>query len=367
MRRLKILSLLLILEFAPAFVFADEIPVLLMLRRSEQVESYGSNFVDQVNALVYREITENRVKLWDSQQKEIQITGGTLKEIEKNSGVSFLSQETIFVYEKWENTKKEVVTKTLGFSFVQRNGTDEEVSFGYVDFKDLNEIFMKNKINTNANGIFSSTYTTYLLSKNFAYNIVQFAGKQVKSVGESEEIKKNYVGNLKYNTSLLGYYPPDKYVSYLIDTYSEGTDEKSENSKKLIKAIEEFFINNQEIFFNMGGDRIISHIQRNKIKVTRIEVNEIWRKVNDVLSYEPKSMTIYINDSAMNEMSQRAMGDMEILIDEMDMPAFLKNKKFNMIITKINSQSIKRQDSYLYYKALMATEWDKVIDYVINY
>lgn len=367
MQILKVLFLLLILEIVPVSLFADEIPVLLMLRKSEQVESYGTNFVDQVNAIVYKEIIENRVKLWDSQQKEIQITGSTLKEIEKNSGVSFLNQETIFIYEKWERTKKELITKTVGFSFVQRNSTDEEVSFGFVDFKDLNEVFLKNRINTNANGNYSSTFTTYLLSKNFAYNIVQFGGKPVKSVGESEEIKKAFVGDQKFNQSLLGFYPPDKFVSYLVDTYSEGTDEKSENSRKLVKQIEEYFITNQEVFFNMGGDRIISHIQRNKIKVTRIEVNELWRKVNNELSFEPKSMIIYINDSAMNEMSPRAIADMEIQINDMNMPAFLKSKTYNMIVTRINSQLIRRQDSYLYYKGLMSADWNKIIEYVVNY
>jgi len=367
MNRLKVLILLLLLNATSFQTLADPVPVLLMLRGSEQSDTSGCNFVEQVTALVYKEILENRVKLWDSQLKEIQITGSTLKEIEKNSGVSFMKQETIFIYETWENAKKEIVTKTLGFSFVHRSSTNDEVSFGYVDFKDLNEAFMKSRINTNSNGVYSSTYTTYLLSKNYTYNIVQFAGKQVKSMGESEDIKKSVIGKLKFNESLIGFYPADKFVSYLVDNYTEGTDQKSINTKNFVKALEEYFLNNQEIFFNMGGDRIISHIQRNKIKVTRIEVNEIWRKINGEIQFEPKSMTIYVNDSALNEMSPRAIADMELTVNEMGAVAFLKDKSFNMIITKINSQEIRRQDSYLYYKGLMAAEWNRIIDYVINY
>lgn len=367
MNQLKVLILLILLNTTSIQAIADPVPVLLMLRGSEQSDTSGCNFVEQVTALVYKEILENRVKLWDSQLKEIQITGNTLREIEKNSGVSFLKQETIFIYETWENSKKEILTKTLGFSFVQRSSTNDEVSFGYVDFKDLNEVFLKTRINTNANGVYSSTYTTYLLSKNYTYNIVQFAGKQVKSMGESEDIKKAVVGKLKFNESLLGFYPSDKFVSYLIDNFSEGTDQKSVNTKSFIKAIEEYFVNNQEVFFNMGGDRITSHIQRNKIKVTRIEVNEMWRKINGEIQFEPKSMTIYVNDSALNEMSARAISEMDVTVDELSPAAFLKNKSFNLIITKINSQEIKRQDSYLYFKGLMSAEWNRVIDYVINY
>ncbi len=94
----------------------------------------------------------------------------------------------------------------------------------------------------------------------------------------------------------------------MIDNFTEGTDEKSINSKKLCQnQLKNIFYNNQEIFFNMGGDRITSHIQRNKIKINRIEVNEMWRKINGEIQFEPKSMTIYVNDSAFNEMSPSAI------------------------------------------------------------
>src|SRR5688572_18577178 len=219
MRRILFLSV--ILEFCLVILAsAQDTPVLLMLRRSEQSDTSGCNFVEELTRFVYNEIIANKVSLWDSPSKEIRITGTTLQEIEKNSNTSFIEQENVFMYENWGNNKKEIVTKTLGFSFANRTGATEEVSYGYVDYKDLNELFLKNKINTNANGIYSSTYTTYVLSKNFAFNIVQFAGKPVTSVAESEDIKRTYLKGLKFNESLLGYYPSDKYVSYIIDTYS---------------------------------------------------------------------------------------------------------------------------------------------------
>ncbi len=367
MYRFKIffLFVLICLNYAPSY--SESVPVLLMLRSSEQSDTSGCNFVEQVTALVYKEITENRVKLWDSPEKEIQITGSTLKEIERNSNVSFLNQETIFMYETWENTRKEIISKTLGFSFVHRSSTGDEVTFGYVDYNDLTELFLKNRINTNASGIYSATFTTYVLNKNFVFNIVQFAGKSIKTTSDSEDLKKTFIRNLPFNQSLLGYYPPDKYVSYIIDTYTEGTDEKSMNSKGFVKAIEEYFANNQEVFFNMGGDLIASHLQKNKLKVTRVEVNEIWRKVNGEMSFEPKSMKIFVNDSSLTELNPRTMDDLEVMYQEQSITAFLKTKKFNFIISKINSQVIKRKDAYMYYKGLMTAEWNRVIDYVVNY
>ena len=367
MLKFRLLLLMLLAgKLLPALA-ADNIPVLVMLRKSEQVDSTGCNFVEQLTSLIYREITENRVKLWDSPQKEIQITGNTLKEIEKNTGVLFTGLETVFIYETWENTRKEILSQTLGFSFVHRSSSDEEVAFGYVDARDLTELFLKSKVNTNASGTYSATYTNYLLSKNYVFNIVQFEGKSVKSMSESDDIKRNFIRGLPFNQSLLGYYPPDKFVTYIIDTFSEGTDDKSKNSKALVKAIEDFFYNNQEVFFNMGGDMITSHLQKNKLKVTKVEVNEIWHKINDEVTSEPKSMTIYVNDSALNEWSTKAMADLEITVEEKSIPEFLKSKNFSFIITRINSQVIKRKDSFLYYKGLMAADWNRVIEYVVNY
>lgn len=351
----------------PALSFSQEIPVLLMLKRSEQVDTSGCNFVEQVTALVYKEILSGKVKLWDSQKKDIQITGPTLQSIEKASGVNFTEQESVFIYEMWDNSKREVLTRTIGFSFVQRGNTEEEVNFGYVDYAELNELFMKTKINTNASGLYSSTFTTYLLSKNFAYNIVQFGGKPVRSSGESEDLRKAYVKDMPFNQTLLGFYPPDKYVSYIIDNITEGTDAKSSNSKKMIKKIEEYFQQNQEEFFNLGGDRITSHIQKNKFKVTRVEVNEIWRKIDNSITYDPRSIIIHVNDSALDEISSKELQAMDIMINDAQIYEFLKEKNYNIIITRINSQVIPRKDAYLYFRALQLAEWNKVIQFVVNY
>ena len=365
--RKAILLIILSAELIAARATAGEIPVMLMIKRAEQADSTGCNFVEQITSLLYREITAGKVRLWDSPEKEIPISGSTLQEIEKGAGVKFEDQETIFIYEVWDSNKREIITKTVGISFFHKKETGEEVSFGFVDYADINELFMRTRINTNASGVYSATYTTYMLSKNFNYNFVQFAGKHVSSVTDSENLKKSYVKNLPFNATLLGYYPPDKFVSYLIDIYSDGKDDKSVMSKEMIKSIEDFFINNQEVFFNMGGDRITSHIQKNKTKITRIEATEIWRKLGDKLQYELKTVTIFYNDSALNELNPRNLSEIKVDIDGKDLAAILNEKSFSLIITQINSQVIKRRDSYLYYKGLTTSPWNQVIQYVVNY
>ena len=77
-------------------------------------------------------------------------------EIEKNSEISFIAQETIFMYETWDNNRKEIITQTLGFSFAHRSSTEDEVSFGYVDYNDLKELFLKKLNDFMYNKIFNT-------------------------------------------------------------------------------------------------------------------------------------------------------------------------------------------------------------------
>jgi hypothetical protein len=156
---------------------AETIPVLLRVPRAEQPDTLGANFVEQITALVYEEVIEGRIKLWDSPEKEIQITGSTLTELEKTSQTKFTEQGIIFIYENWQKTKISIVTQTLGFAFLNYDQRAQEVSYGYVDYYDLKETLMRKKINTNADGNYDINYATYLFKKLFNFNIVQFNGK----------------------------------------------------------------------------------------------------------------------------------------------------------------------------------------------
>ncbi len=345
---------------------AEEIPAMLMVRSADQSASHGCNFVEQVAEIVYKSILSKKVKLWDSPEKEIQIMPAALKEIEKNAAISFKDIETIFIYELWSSEKKEVKTKTVGIAFSNRSDDPEKnISFGYVEYSQLNEIFLKNKIGTNANGNYSSTFKTYFLSHNYAFNLVQFAGKPVTSPTASEEILSSYTKGYPFNKSLLGYYPPDKYVAYTIDTFTDDSDTTTMNSRGVLKAFEKHFTENTEEFFNLGGDRVFSHLEKSKIKVNRVEISEMWRIIGGELNFDIQGITVYVNDSIMDEISLRQLQAMDIKYNDSTLEELLKNRDYNYIITRINSQTIKPQDSYLYQKALLSGKWDSVIEQVL--
>ena len=368
MRKLRLIILALIPLSFITVKSTGETPVMMMLRSDEQRPEHGCNFVEKLCEIVYEAVLNKKVKLWDSPEKDLQIHPDALKEIERNSPVSFSSLETIFFYEMWEQKRKEVVTKTLGISFTNRTeDPSRSVSFGYVDYSDLDQIFLKSKIETNANGIYSSTFKSYILNHNYSFNLVQFDGVLVKSPSESAEIIRSFTKELPFNRSILGYYPPDKYVSMIMDTYSESEDSTAYFSKNFDSSIGSFFRENKETFFNLGGDKFFGHIEQEKLEVTRVQLNEIWRIIGGELNFDTQSLVVYVNDEPMEEIPFRDLRELEITIAGHNLSDLIEQRRFNFIITKINAQEIKNHNSYIYQKALLSGNWDNVIDYVLNF
>lgn len=346
---------------------AADIPVLLRLVRSEQADTNGCNFVAEITAIVYKEIVDGKIKLWDSPAKEIQITGITLQELEKNTNTKFVNQDVIFIYELWQNNRKMLTSETLGFNFSNKSSNGEDVAYGFVEYAAVKDLFLRTKIHTNANGDYSATYASYVNNKTYNYNIIQFNGKVIREASESNKIKKEFIGDAAFNLMTFVSGDPDRYIQYIVEPNSELKDPRGLNSNRLVKEIENYLTTNQEVFYNFGGDRILSYFQKNQLKVTRLEFTEIWKKINDTLVTEPKTMTIFVNDSALMPMNSYEINKLDLKIDEMNFGVFIRQKKFNLIISQINSQKIPRKDAFLYYKGLMNSEWKRLTAYVSNF
>ncbi len=362
--RFALKPLFLVLFCLGMFDSIAQTPVLLRVVRSEQSDTLGCNFVEELTRIVYNEILSSRTKLWDSPAKEIQITGSTLQEIEKSSGTRFTDQEIIFIYEYWSASAKTLSSVTQGFSFNTKNKAGEDVSYGYVDYKDVQDAFLSARVNTNANGNFNASILNYINTKEYVYNILQFGGEVVKGVSESQHIKENFIGGNKFNpTYFTSVETPQKMVTYEIDFQNSIDNKKMVASKQFINAIQNYLAENKEVLYNLGGDQIITHLEK-KWNITKVMVKEIWKKTDNVISYAPVSVIIFVNDSALSEIPFRDMIKMEIQIDGKSWIELLKAKNFQMNITQINAQKIARREAYLYLKALQNAEWNKLIEYV---
>ena len=263
-----------------------------------------------------------------------------LLEIEKNAKIKLTEIETIFIYELWTQQRKEVITKTVGISFSNRSeDASKNISFGYVDFKELEQIFQKSKIPTNANGNYNSTFVSYALWHTYAFNIFQFEWNLITSPVASDELKKSFTKGLPFNKSVLGYYPPAKYVSSIIDIYTEEDDSLTYFSNEIPKAFSNYLNENREEFFNIGGDNIFSHLESQEISVSKVEINEIWRIIGEELHYTTQGVIVHINGQPKNEISFEMIKKMDLYIDEYKISDVFESRNFNYKINKFNCRS----------------------------
>lgn len=367
MRPLLYITLLFALAF-PVNAVADEVPVLLRAKKSEQADSMGCNFVEQTTKLVYDLIISGKVKLWDSPQKEIQITGTSLKEIERTTATEFITQDIIVIYEMWEVNKRALNSRTLGFMFLNKDNRNADVSYGYVDYTDMRDYFANARVEANANGTYGRSMLWYLTRKNFNYTVIQFAGKLIESKQEMNETLTAFKGNLQFGDAFINDDDGVKMITYIIDVKSAMDSLKQANSISIIKAFENYLEENTEEFYNLGGDRIPNVTKPNfKVKVTGIEITESWKQMGEQTIYEPVTINISVNDTALAPIRKSELINMDIVVNEKKFILVLLEKQYNYIITQINSQKIARKEAYLYNKALGTYKWNQLIDYVKYY
>lgn len=366
MRKCKIYFLLLFLinSFAIS-VYAEDIPVILRVKREGQPDSLGTNIVEQLTSAVYENILNGTVKLWDSRQKEIQITGTTLRELEKSSHTSFLDQQYIFIYEMWTKEKDELNAKTAGFQFFNKDSRGEDVAYGYVEYADVREMFLTVPVKANADGNYGESLATYIINKKYEYSIVQFGEKVLSSVGESNDLKKNYISQYKFNAGLYEESTPIKFVSFIVDNKLRDDSLHMLYTRVFINTLENYLTENKEEFYNLGGDRVQSYINnKGKVKISKIEITEFRRKMNSITVYDPRSITIFIGDSSLNTVSFTDFIKFDLQVGTKNLSDMIIEKPFTYIITQINDQIIPRKESYLYYKAFKNSPWNRLMEWV---
>lgn len=342
-----------------------QIPVILRVSAAEQHDTLGCNVVRELTRLSYEAILSGKAKLWSSPALEIQITAASLLEIEKASGTSFLQQDLVYVYEYWTKNTGELRSTTSGFLFAGKNRIGEEVEYGYAEYNDLQEVFMKSRLNLNANGNYNSSMASYIQSKRYNYKFLQFAGKVINNVSDSRKIMDEFVGTSKFNVSAFSSNEvPQKMVVWTLDYITDLQQAKALNGNNLLEAIGQYLKRNQEVFYNLGGDRVLSHFNPGSWNVNRIEVRELWKKPGSEVLFDPISVLIFVNDSALNEAQYRDLIRFDISVASKNWMELIREKNFNYVIREINSQEIPRSEAFLYQKALMEGVWTYLTQYV---
>ncbi len=345
-----------------------QIPVILRLEASEQEDTTGCNFVRELTRITYDAIMAGKVKLWNSPAKEILIMPLSLKQIERSTRTNFTEQEVIFIYEYWSNTNKVLSSQTNGFLFSNKTLSGADVEYGFVEYQELQPVFMTERVNSNANGNYNSNLDSYILSKNYNFNFLQFAGKVINNKEDSRKIFEEFIGSSRFNLSQFSSLEiPQKKVTWTVDFSTETGKIKALNGNNMLLSVEKYLRQNEEVFYNMGGEKILNHVQKGKWKVTRLQLTELWKKVYNTLSTDPIGLTVYINDSTLSEVPYKELVKWDVKVGDLALVDFIRLQNYNFVIRKINSQDIPRSESYAYYKALQEADWKNLTGFIQKY
>jgi hypothetical protein len=361
-------SLLFLLQALFVSTFAAEIPVLLRLTANEQKDTTGCNFVYELCGLMHDEIMNGKLELWDSPSKDLKITPASLKAISNSSGIALNSRDNqmIYLYEFWNDERGELKSRTQGFLFTSKDANGKEISYGYVDFSSAEASCMRYRVKANVNGDYNSTAASYLASKNFNFNIIQFNGKVISGIKESEEILSAYVKGRNFNAQQGNVTDVKlKLVEYTLEP--DPATAEGLAAKNIINVLDSFLHANIEILYNHGNDSLLNVMQGKKWKISRVDVREIWRRDNNAVNSSLVGMTLYINNGKIAEWPFRLLSTLELDFGGLSLMNRLAIKDFAHRILKINEEEISRGDAMLYRKALNETAWNRLSDYVKYY
>lgn len=337
-----------------------QIPVILRVTSSAQQDTTGCNIVKVISGLAYDAILKGDAKLWDSPAKDIRILPSSLQLIEQSSSTSFIDQEVIFIYEFWNRTTKDLRSTCTGFMFSGRNAKGEEVAYGYVEYPDLEGTLMRGVIQTNANGNFNANAAAYLNRKNYNFTLLQFAGKVVDNVSESNRIMDEFTSGMKFNAyAFASTEIPQKMVTWIADAEVQTA---GDSLYLLLDALELYFSHNEEVFYNLGGEVI-----GNDRRITRVEVTELWKKINDKVLFDPVAVKIWFGKKFLPEIPYRDMVRLEVHVKDLPWAEFIRAKPFTYLISKVNSQVILPREAVACRKALLSYEWNKITEYIRYY
>ena len=343
-------------------VMGETKAAMLFLSSKDQPDTLGYNIVSQLHLLMYNEIIEGKVALWDSPDKNVKILPSTLKQLEENSKLSFILSEQLFIFEKWSIDKKIFSFRISGFFFSNRSPDGEEVTYGFVDYNDVELLLTSSIISANANGNNYTTYKFILLNHLYFHNIVQLGNRKINSVEESIKLKEEYAPFIVTNNVR----PADsKRISYLIERPDASTSlEVGVNTFELLKSIEDFLNSNNEVYLNYGGDSLSDFMNVGHVKVESLSVSEIWIKSDTSIESQLVDFTVNLNSGKLQTLSMEDLWKLNLKANEITLLDALKQKEFYFRILRINSESISEPESQKYIKALKKASWNRVKEYV---
>ena len=353
----------------PAFSMSgtERLPVIYNIVKSEQPDTLGYNIVSSMASILYKGIMDGKIKLWDSRKKEIQLLPSTVMAIEKNNEVRFVDVENVYVYELWETRKKALTIHVMGFEFVKKASDKSNILFGFVEYQDAISLFQSSFMEADADGFCFTTFYPVFMKKQYPFKMVQFGSQVVKTIDESEKIRKIVLERNPYH-AVSEESGNDKRISYFItENHRLKEDKKLEKGNLLLSSLSDYLNRNLSIYYRLANIQLSDSLLKNPpkhLRVSKVQVTETWNKNGDYITYQPDSLEMFLGAVKLKTLSRDEFLKWDMVVDFKGMEDYLKEKEFFYVISKVNSQPIERAKSYKYQQALIKADWRQINKYV---
>ena len=329
---------------------------ILLEDKDLQPDSLGYNFVSDLTTDLYGWIAGGEVILWDSPEKKSTLSYADLKREEGKSSANFTRLSNVYIYESWTSRNKQTSFSVNGFSFVGSTfGAGKDIIYGFVEFNNaLRNLFQTTNVHVNANGNSETTLYNALMNMGFKYSLIYFGNTTLTNNKSSSKIIAEAFNS---KNKLLNVIPvkQTRLVEYGWDSASK---EQLYISRKIIKILDNFFNNNQQEFFNYGGDQVYSFLKKATIHVSDFHVIETWKKEDDGKVYlTPQYIVLYAKGVRLQPISFDKLGEWKLQYDDLSLNGFLGQQDFSYQIKKINETMIPVPLAQSYKDALFANSW----------
>ena len=342
--------------------------VILRVKADEQEDTLGINIVKEITKITYESVRDGKVQLWDSPKKEVAISFNSLVQIEKSSGLNFIDQQLIFIFEIWNNEKKKLTSQTQGFLFTSKLENGEAVVFGYVDYEGLKNGIATSSPVINANGDCYLNINNYLSKKKYNYQILQFGDMVVNNITDSKSLKESFIGENKFNVDLsIKDTVESKYVEWMLSSSEKLSGTKAQASKDFINALTNYFHQNLEVLYNLSGKNAEEILQNGTWKISSVSFAEIWKKKDGAVSSTPLWMAVNIDSTVIDSIYMDNLVNWDFTVNDQNWLDYIQQKNFLYLIVKVNSDTIPLEKSIKYQKGLFTHKWNNLINFVELY
>jgi hypothetical protein len=269
----------------------------------------------------------------------------------------------LFVNELWSSSRRKTSFVIIGLSFMAE-GNKGKVSLGYIDAFEAINLLHSNYVRSNVNGPARINLINALYSRRYTYSLVQFG----KNNFRKDPLQNERVINKAFNSGKIIQHlfvvPNTKEVYYDV---IPRTLQSGDPGQAIFEVFEKFLNENREVFFNKGGHKYFDFkTYKSELAVTRVEIYEIWEKVNGRITYNPHSIKLFVNNKELDPIRMDEVKTYNLLFNFRSLTDALKEKNFEFQLTRINGTFVATSEADDYKRGLMSFHWSQ-ISYYIKY